>query len=237
MVGGGGGGGSGPAAGGASGYVNGGAFNVDPETVIQVIVGKGGLGSTRKVTCDQDSQPGGASSFDILVANGGGNHQGTCPQSWAGPAGGTGGGGGCYNASYWCQGGAGGSGGSSGYTSTGGQSYGPGSGQGSASYINQLNMFCLTQFTAGLGGNGKEEDSPGGGGAGGILAQGVGPSAGSGEGLTGSSGGNGYGAGGGSGGYVGRNYNNPNQSMYYAGGAGSDGLVYVEWFGNIGTLN
>lgn len=236
LVGAGGGGGSGPAAGGAAGFVKDGVFDVFPSIQVQVLVGKGGQGSTRKVTCDQDSLPGGVSSFGTLVANGGGNHQGKCPQSWAGPAGGSGGGEGCFNGTNWCQSGAGGSGGSSGKASTGGQTnYGSGSGQGT--YENQLQVFCFTQFAAGAGGSGRAEDSPGGGGAGGVLVEGLGPNADSGESLSGSEGGKGYGAGGGSGGYLGRNYNNQNLTTFYAGGAGSDGFVYVEWFVKPGTAS
>ena len=231
LVGGGGGGGSGPAAGGAAGYVNSGVLSLK----INVQVGKGGRGSTRKVTCDQDSQAGGASSFWKLVAYGGGSHQGTCPQSWAGPSGESGGGDGCYNSSNWCQSGDGASGGSSGYNSTGGESYGPGSGAGA--YDSQLQLFCFTKFFAGAGGRGQIEDSPGGGGASGVLVEDEGPIAGSGESVPGAEGGRGYGAGGGSGGYVGRDFNNASQSMYYGGGAGSDGFVYVEWFGQPGLLS
>lgn len=210
LVGGGGGGGSGPAAGGASGYVKSGVFDVVPNSKIQISVGKGGQGSSRKVTCDQDSQPGGVSSFGTLVVNGGKSHEGKCSQSWAGPSGGSGGGEGCYKS------GAGGSGGLSGNGSIGGQRYGPGSGQGP--YANQLQTFCFTRLTAGAGGSGQISDSPGGGGAGGVLVEGEGPNAGKGESESGSEGGKGYGAGGGSGGYLGKNYDNPNQSIFYEGG-------------------
>lgn len=229
VVGGGGGGGSGPAAGGAAGYVNSGAFDVTPNLKIKVVVGKGGQGSTRKSTCDQNSRPGGVSAFGkLVVANGGGNHQGSCPKSWAGPSGGSGGGEGCYNTTTWCESGAGGAGGYYGNKSTGGQTYGPGSVQGT--YANHLQLFCFTQFTAGAGGKGQLEDSAGGGGAGGVLVEGDGPNAGSGESSVGSEGGKGYGAGGGSGGFLGPDYNNSTEAIFYGGGSGSDGFVYVEWF-------
>ena len=234
LVGGGGGGGSGPASGGAAGYVNSGVLDVVPSLKIKVQVGKGGRGSTRKVTCGQNSQAGGASSFGKLVANGGGSHQGTCPQSWVGPSGGSGGGEGCYNSTNYCQSGDGGSGGSSGTKSTGGQNYSL-AGNGAGSYASQLQLFCFTQFTAGAGGRGQIEDSPGGSGAGGVLVEGEGPIAGSGESASGAEGGRGYGAGGGSGGYLGQDYNNASQSIYYSGGRGDDGFVYVEWLGQSGV--
>ena len=54
LIGGGGGGGSGAVGGGAAGYLRVGDFEVEPLMNISIIIGKGGIGSTRKIdNCTQ----------------------------------------------------------------------------------------------------------------------------------------------------------------------------------------
>lgn len=223
VVGGGGGGGSGTAGGGGAGFVKSSIFEVEPNVIIEITVGAGGKGSTRKDTCLQNSQPGGRSSFgSVLHAEGGDNHKGPCTTNSHGSSGGTGGGAGCVNIKGYCHSGAGGSGGSDGSNASRGQSSGPGAGQGN--YNEQLKLFRNSSITAGAGGRGKLYAAAGGGGGGGILINGLGPVAGSGQEPAGSQGGKGYGAGGGSG------FLQPNQNQFHSGGNGADGVVYVEWY-------
>lgn len=229
VVGGGHGGGSGSGGGGGSGYVHTGEFDVEPSEVITVTVGRGGQGSTSKVglaatgACRQDSRSGGITSFGhYLSARGGAYVPNECDEyAWAGGAGGSGGGSGCI---LNCTSGRGGSGGSDGARAKGRHSFGYGVGQGK--FEDRLRkIFTLNNFTAGAGGSGVYGWEVGGGGGGGVLFNGSGPRAQSGEG--GAEGGQGYGAGGG-GGHL---FELPSKEefIYYAGGAGADGLAYVEW--------
>ena len=78
----------------------------------------------------------------------------------------------------------------------------------------------------GVGGKGVFLDFPGGGGAGGILINGRGPTASLGK-DGGAYGGIGYGSGGG-GGFLNRTTDS-NGWKYHPGGTGASGMVYVEW--------
>lgn len=130
VVGGGGGGGSGAAGGGAAGFVRSEVFEVAPNVVVKITVGKGGKGSTLKDNCRQDSQSGGRSSFGGFIhADGGENHKGPCYDNWQGASGGSGGGEGCIHSRGYCRSGAGGSGGSNGNNASRGETFGFGTGQ------------------------------------------------------------------------------------------------------------
>ena len=227
VIGGGHGGGSGFAGGGGSGYVRTGEFRVVPSEVVHVTVGAGGQGSTSKVgvaatgACIQDSRPGGISSFGpYLSARGGSDMPDECGEyAFAGRDGGSGGGAGCV---LNCTSGKGGSGGTDGTWTKGRHSFRYGVGQGP--YETHLRkMFRYNNLTAGEGGSGVYGWEVGGGGGGGVLFNGSGPRAQTGEG--GAEGGQGYGAGGGGSHLI----EIPSDYIYYAGGSGADGLVYVEW--------
>ena len=184
-IGGGGGGANGHMPGGGGGYVQCGTFNVTSGTSIQVTVGKGGNGSMTQANGNNNivgNTNGTASSFDTkLVAPGGrSGNPGT------GCAGGSGSGcnclGFCNNVTY---GGSGGSGGADG--SSAGTCLNGGLGQGTAAYAACLQMATLHTLAAGAGGRGGLNQvntiysyGPSGGG-GGILVDGIGPSAGDGS--------------------------------------------------------
>ena len=220
-VGGGSGGGSGNAGGGASGYVKYGEFAVEPGITISVIIGAGGLGSNfKKNDLYQDSKAGGRSSFGLYISAEGGGV--ACSMKAA--SGGSGGGEGCEGP---CWSGAGGSGGSDGNKSSiaSQQCHSPGSGQ--QSYEPVLQHFKRNALIPGAGGRAVFLDFPGGGGAGGLLINGRGPTASKGK-DGGAYGGIGYGAGGG-GGYLNRT-SDSNGWNYHPGGTGASGLVYIEWY-------
>ena len=227
VVGGGGGGGSGAAGGGAAGIVKTGVFDVEPNEVIKVTVGKKGNGSTRKEgSCAQDSTPGERSSFGrLLRADGGGNHNGTCYESWKGATGGSGGGEGCSTETGRCRSGAGGIGGSPGNNASSGRAYGVGLGQGL--FAEQLKQFRFNFISVGAPGKGSFHEAPGGGGAAGILINNESLSATGGANPFGANGGKGYGAGGGSG-FL-ESDDDKAAAIYIEGGSGSDGVVYIEW--------
>ena len=228
MVGGGGGGGSGAAGGGAAGFVKTGVFDVEPNEALKVTVGKGGKGSTRKEgSCTQDSTAGERSSFGrLLRADGGGNHNGTCYESWKGASGGSGGGEGCVTETGRCRSGTGGSGGSPGNKSSAGRTYGVGLGQGR--FAEQLKQFQFNFISVGIAGIGKVHEAPGGGGAAGVLINNESPLANGGAKPSGADGGKGYGAGGG-GGFL-ESDDDKAAPIHHEGGNGSDGVVYVEWW-------
>ena len=223
-VGGGSGGGSGNAGGGASGYVKYGEFAVEHGISIPVTIGEGGLGSTFKQNdLYPDSTPGSRSSFGSYISAEGGGV--ACSMKAA--SGGSGGGEGCEGCEGPCWSGGGGSGGSDGNRSSiaSQQCHSPGSGQ--QSYEPVLQHFKRNALIPGAGGRGVFLDFPGGGGAGGLLINGRGPTASIGK-DGGAYGGLGYGAGGG-GGYLNRT-SDSNGWNYHPGGTGANGLVYVEWY-------
>ncbi len=207
VVGGGGGGACGHQGGGGSGYVASNLINVISGQSISITVGTGGAGGT---TNGSTSSNGTSSSFgSYLTANGGYGTQ------YSGGNGGSGGGG-AGNSGY---GGAGGTGGLNGYS---GAWTGGGTGQGN--YTSLLSIFLENTFTAGSGGAGGTSSHGGGGGGGGILFNGTGIYGTNGAMSTSGKGGYGYGSGGGAGGYQ------STWSPQYAwGGAGANGLVYVEY--------
>ena len=219
-VGGGSGGGSGNAGGGPSGFIKNGEFAVEPGANIAITVGVGGAGSTFKQNDpSQNAKPGGRSSFGLLLSADGG---GSKCSNFIG-AGSSGGGQGCEGP---CWSGTGGSSGSNGNLSSiiGQQCLPPGSGQGTYEPI--IRLFKRNLFTAGAGGKGVFLEFPGGGGAGGILLNGIGPSASIGQ-HGGAYGGNGYGAGGG-GGLMNKTSDLKGWN-YHPGGRGASGLIYIEW--------
>jgi fibronectin-binding autotransporter adhesin len=217
-VGGGGGGANGHQGGGGSGYVNSGVFSVTAGQNIAITVGAGGSGALSQVNNNiVGLAGGGASAFGGLISVAGGGVVLGINQ----PAGngGSGGGASWNGGPLGAPGGAGGSGGSDGADAL----YLGGTGQGDYSAL--LSIFIDNVFSAGAGGLGGTFANSiwnGGGGAGGILFNGIGPSAGDGSQSGSAQGGIGYGAGGGAGGYNGA-------SIRYAGGSGASGLVYVEW--------
>lgn len=220
VVGGGAGGANGHQGGGAAGYVSSGIFAVTSGQQILVTVGQGGHGGNECISCNTilGLTAGTQSSFgDFLSALGGSVVTGI---NQSGNNGGSGGGG-AWNGSYpGALGGAGGSAGSNGGSAT----YAGGIGQGD--YLSLFNIFNDNNFTAGAGGQGGNYSNgywnPGGG-AGGVLFNGLGPFANDGASIFSGKGGMGYGAGGGAGGFFGFN------STRYAGGDGADGLVYIEY--------
>ena len=227
IVGGGGGGGSGAAGGGAAGFVRSEVFELKPNVVVKITVGKGGKGSTLKDNCSQDSQPGGRSfSVDTFTRMAEKTTRVPVIYNWQGASGGSGGGEGCNYTSGYCGSGSGGSGGSNGNYASHGETFGFGRGQGN--YTKILKQFNQSSISAGAGGKGRLYAAAGGGGAGGILIDGLGPSGGDGAQPAGSQGGKGYGAGGGSG------FIDLNKKYYFNtflnGGDGADGVVYIEWF-------
>lgn len=186
-VGGGGGGTNGHQSGGAGGYVRCAILRVQSCQEIPVTVGPGGRGAKEQVNSNEvdDCLPGGASAFgNLLLAPGGGG----CKYLHAN-AGGTGSGAPClaYNGGN-CRGvgssaGAGGSGGSNGGKASDGKVGGAGQG---TSYVNCLKMAKVDELTAGAGGAAgkaicgmwrKNECWGAGGGGGGVLVNGAGPSA------------------------------------------------------------
>jgi hypothetical protein len=218
-IGGGGGGANGHQGGGGAGYLTGGVFGVTPGEILSIVVGAGGNGAA---TADFSNNivglsAGGASKFgQYLTANGGGVVSGI---NQGGHNGSSGGGGACNSGPL---GGAGGSGGSNGGSCTGGNPMPIGIGQGN--YSATLAIATQHVFTPGAGGAGGTGTHAGGGGAGGILMDGLGPTAENGLMAFSGKGGAGFGAGGGAGGF-----NALVSNARFAGGDGASGLVYAEW--------
>ena len=215
VVGGGGGAGYGASGGGGAGKVTAGSVKVTPGLKYQVVVGKGGAGSSGTT-----GVAGSSSSFNNLVANGGtpGKWEDVTVRGGGGSSGG--GGGGCSGCSKPNGGSAGSKGADCDSTRQGG------SGQGA--YDSLFSLFTQSTITAGVGGTyGSGGNScMSGGGGGGILINEQGLKAADGDRSTGtgygSQGGVGYGAGGGAGGVEAANKSK-------AGAAGADGVVYIEW--------
>ena len=219
-MGGGGGGCLGEAGAGGSGYIA--VVNATLQTnwTYWITVGKGGKPGTELGSCNQcpGATPGGDSMLrrclknenveqpicnDFVVAKGG-------KAELEGGSGGAMGGTGCTYSN-------GGSGGLQGGRCR--QEANPEKNKEQGSYFEQLKFFKHYKLTAG---NGGKYGGYGGGGGGGVLINGVGPKAGKGVGENGGLGGEGYGAGGGGGGL--------NLGVTcYPGGAGADGMVYIEW--------
>lgn len=246
VVGGGGGGASSVAngiggSGGASGEITVRDVSITHQPVI-IEVGQSG-GPSREFLTPGDN--GLSSSFGALVAIGGNGGQsdqgGSTPVSrGSGSDGGGGGGGGNYHKGY--HGGAGGAGGMDGGSGMNGQNgsvptdpvAGLVGGQGYPFPVFHFKNIVVSTGASGKGGaygvsregsNGGFEGG-GGGGGGGILIDGAGPHAASGGGgktkvlAQGGGGGSGFGAGGGGAG---------NYKIGTSGGAGAQGVVYVEW--------
>ena len=189
-IGGGGGGANGHMPGGGGGYVQCGTFSVTGGTTIPVTVGVGGSGAMYQSNNNiVGNTNGSVSSFGtMLVAIGGRTGLLNCSYVSGNPGCGTDGGSGsgccCWGACGGTYGGSGGSGGSNGGSAapctTGGL------GQGNATYAACLQMATLHNLTAGTGGIGGLNRYPSqsfygpSGGGGGILVDGIGPSAGNG---------------------------------------------------------
>lgn len=220
-IGGGGGGANGHQGGGGSGYVDAGVFAVSAGDSIAITVGTGGSGGNECIGCNTivGLTAGTGSSFGALLSVDGG--QVVDGINLSGNDGGSGGGaswnGGTTASTPGCTGGSGGSNGDS-------CRFAGGIGQGD--YTGLFSMFVENLLSAGVGGTGGTGDGiwNGGGGAGGILINGLGPSAGNGGAASSAFGGLGYGAGGGAGGFVA-----DEGSSRYSGGNGADGLVYIEF--------
>ncbi len=218
-IGGGGGGANGHQGGGGAGYLATGTFVVTPGDSIPIVVGQGGSGALNCVGCNDivGLTAGTASSFGAsLTALGGGVVAGV---NLGGHNGSSGGGASCNSGTI---GGSGGTGGSNGSGCAAGSSMPIGLGTGS--YAALLSLFTDNVLGAGLGGAGGTGTHAGGGGAGGILINGLGPLASAGAASYSGRGGSGYGAGGGAGGL---DFNVSGNRI--AGGAGANGLVYLEY--------
>lgn len=215
VVGGGGGGAGGHAGGGGSGHVRTGTFTISGP--VAITIGSGGSGGSggSDANSSGSASAGGSSSFGpYLTAGGGSGGQASSPASMSGAPGGSGGGGGgnCGTA---------GSGGANGYSGKAGIGGSGNGGGGAGGNFDSVSLFQNISVTGGVGGEQSVNTCSGGGGAGGVLIDGEGPSGSPGTiPSSASTGGRGYGAGGGGGGYNGN---------YYAGGAGASGVVYVEW--------
>jgi hypothetical protein len=205
---------------GGSGYLVSEIVSVSPGENISIIVGAAGA-SAGCAGNSCDGGDGGDSMFgDELVSAGG-----VGGSSDGGSGDGGTGAGGAGNDGF---GGAGGTGGSNGAP---GDDYDGGIGQGTGVWSDILSSISYSSFSAGDGGSPSIGSHQGGGGAGGLLANGSGPSAGNGGtngSLVGAEGGTGYGAGGGSGGYN-------SGDGYAVGGDGAAGFVYIEWGSDIGA--
>jgi hypothetical protein len=216
MIGGGGGGAGTHAGGGGAGYihlVN--LNNVKSGTVFNITIGKGGgrIYANGSSFNGEDTQ---------VVVSGMGTHvaKGGRGGGYGSPAGdGSSGGGGAGNYGYGGKGGSGGSDGVNGRNITAGKGM---SVQAFNNIISALKYPAVNyQFQPGQGGEpGNNQSHSGGGGAGGIICTNLNyPTAEKGgEGIS-ATGGVGFGAGGGAGGH--------NNGIYYYGGAGADGLVYI----------
>jgi hypothetical protein len=211
VVGGGGGGTGSHYLGGGSGHVRVGEFEVTG--TVAVTVGLGGAGADRGNEFSGGN--GERSSFGtFLVALGGeggaGNGDGG-PGGGAGGAGGSGGGGAGND-------GFGGNGGSAGSNGGDGASYEGGLG----GNFDDLGGFTAALVAPGAGGRAGVSTNSGGGGGGGVLINWANPTGESGAASYSGRGGEGYGGGGGAGGY-------DAPSGYARGGAGANGVVYIEW--------
>jgi hypothetical protein len=212
VMGGGGGGASGHQGGGGAGFLSTGSFAVTGGDSIAVTVGAGGSGALQVSNTNNivGISAGGASSFGgFLSALGGGV---VTSVNSVGQNGSSGGGGSCNGGS------PGGNGGSNGGPCN--QPFGFGQGD----YLAQLALFTENVLSAGAGGAGGNSTHSGCCG-GGILFNGLGPSAQDGEQSFSGQGGEGYGAGGGAGGY----HSTFDIAIRWGGGEGADGLVYVEF--------
>jgi len=225
-VGGGGGGANGHQGGGGAGYVTVGTVSVASGQSIDITIGVGGSGANDAVGSNSivGLTAGGLTSFGGLLSAAGGGVVSGVNQS--GQSGGSGGGAACNSGSL---GGQGGSGGSDGQRCQSGSSMPIGYGQGD--YTALLSLFVENLITAGVGGLGGTGTHAGGGGAGGILINGLGISADAGNAAFSALGGEGYGAGGGAGGL---NFNI--NSTRYGGGDGAAGLVYIEFLGDANAV-
>lgn len=223
VVGGGSGGGSGNAAGGASGFVNVGEFRIEPGIAVPITIGAGGTGSSlKKNDPTQDAKPGGRSAFGSFLWADGGNAG--CQCGFSGGAGGSGGGEGCIGP---CWSGIGGKSGSNGFKASVPTNSCYSSGDGQGNYTSILRLFTKNLPIPGSGGSGVFLDNPGGGGGGGIILLGNEPVGTAGS-HGGALGGNGFGSGGGSGFLY--KFEDVNELIYYPGGNGAPGVVYVEWW-------
>lgn len=180
-VGGGGGGTNGHQSGGAGGHVKCATLDVQPLEEIPVIIGRGGRGAAMQIHNNNivGCTSGESSSFggSILVAGGGG----ACSNSNAN-AGGTGSGALCWGKPQGCKGGDGGSGGYNGGSSSTGNATG-GAGQGH-SFLSCLQLAKYEKLMPGAGGVAGNANCNNwgacfgtGGGGGGVLINGNGPSA------------------------------------------------------------
>ena len=187
-IGGGGGGANGHMPGGGGGYVNCGTFSVTSGATIPIAVGVGGRGAAQNLfNAIVNNTNGNVSSFGtMLLASGGTTFKSAWnyPAPGQGCAGGSGSGcccwGACGSGTYGGSGGSGGLNGSSAAPCATG-----GLGQGNATYAACLQMATLHNLTARAGGIGGLTKNSGGyaapsGGGGGILVDGIGPTAGNG---------------------------------------------------------
>ncbi len=202
---------------GGSGYVQSRSLNVTSGNIYNIVVGRGGKGGiqTNGSAIISGVTGGGYSSFGNLLNCEGGLR----PTRSQGSDGGSGGGTSCPVE------GLGSTGGSAGYpgnyacnANNGGNS------QGNYNWEERLKVFKYSSLTPGEGGLFGSSSHGAGGGAGGMLLNGMGPSAQNGENPFSGVGGKGYGAGGGAGGY-----DKKFPSTYWAGGDGADGFAFIEW--------
>lgn len=197
---------------GGAGYIQNVNYGqISAGTSISIIIGAGGQ-RTSSTGHDGPAYNGGATTVTIggttYTASGGKNSTGSGNL----PGGdGSSGGGGAGNGGFAGKGGSGGSNGDA------GNSYGGGTGMGVAAFDSAVNPTVV--LSAGAGGAAGNSSHSGGGGAGGIITNIVAyPTAENGGSSVSGKGGVGFGAGGGSGGYDG---------VYYYGGAGAPGMVYI----------
>jgi hypothetical protein len=229
VVGGGTSGNSGHQGGGGSGYVRWASLNVNAGAKIPVVVGKGARYNTGKPGNGGDHQLGGElSKLGNFEAKGGASMS---PYTHQGGAGGNSGGNGCNAGNPGMDGATGG---------VNAQSRCGGAPNSQGAFASTIeSFFSVKKITAGAGGKGGTASHSGGGGGGGVLINGQGPRAQDGGadklGTNGKKmagkGGFGYGAGGGCGGYDSSGWGGDNGPYNWraAGGAGANGVVYIEW--------
>jgi hypothetical protein len=212
MIGGGASGYSSHSGAGGAGYIKTAAHgSISSGTSISITIGAGGQRTGNSYS--SGAYNGGATTVTIgsttYTASGG-----TSATDNSNGGNGSSGGGGAGNSGFAGKGGSGGSNGAA------GNSYGGGTGMGVAAFNSAVNPTVV--LSAGAGGAAGSSSHAGGGGAGGIITDIVAyPTAENGGSSVSGKGGVGFGAGGGSGGYE------QNAALYYYGGAGAPGMVYI----------
>lgn len=219
MIGGGASGYSSHSGAGGAGYIKTVAHgSISSGTIISITIGAGGQRTGNSGNAGP-AYNGGATTVTIggttYTASGGTNSTTVNEPGGNGSSGG----GGAGNGGFAGKGGSGGSNGDA------GKSYGGGTGMGVAEFNSAV--IPTGALSAGAGGAAGSSSNAGGGGAGGVITDIVAyPTAENGGSSVSGKGGVGFGAGGGSGGYenVG--------SVYYYGGAGAPGMVYIYFYGS-----